>query len=79
MVRLGVIGCGRIGRVHADSIDVHPRAELARVYDPFEAAAREVGARFGAEWGTDVDAVHRATRRSTPWSSPRRRRRTSTC
>jgi myo-inositol 2-dehydrogenase/D-chiro-inositol 1-dehydrogenase len=57
MVRLGLIGCGRIGRVHADSIDVHPRAELARVFDPFEAAAREVGEQFGAEWGTDVDAV----------------------
>ena len=57
MVRLGVLGCGRIGRVHADSIDVHPRAELACVCDPFEDAAREVGARFGAEWGTDVDAV----------------------
>src|SRR5919204_4339481 len=57
MVRLGLIGCGRIGRVHADSIDVHPRAELAHVYDPVEAAAREVGTRFGAAWGTDVDAV----------------------
>lgn len=57
MVRLGLIGCGRIGRVHADSIDVHPRAELAHVYDPFEAAAREVGTRFGATWGTEVAAV----------------------
>ena len=57
MVRLGLIGCGRIGRVHADSVDVHPRAQLARVYDPFETAAREVGEQFGAEWGTDVDAV----------------------
>ena len=57
MVRLGLIGCGRIGRVHADSIDVHPRAELAVVYDPIEAAAREVGTRYGAAWGTDVDAV----------------------
>jgi myo-inositol 2-dehydrogenase / D-chiro-inositol 1-dehydrogenase len=57
MVRLGLIGCGRIGRVHADSIDVHPRAELAHVYDPVEAAAREVGERFGAAWGTDVEAV----------------------
>jgi myo-inositol 2-dehydrogenase/D-chiro-inositol 1-dehydrogenase len=57
MLRLGLIGCGRIGRVHADSVDVHPRAELAHVYDPFEAAAREVGARYGAAWGTDVDAV----------------------
>ena len=57
MVRLGLIGCGRIGRVHADSIDVHPRAELARVHDPFEPAAREVGTRFGAPWSTDVDTV----------------------
>jgi myo-inositol 2-dehydrogenase/D-chiro-inositol 1-dehydrogenase len=57
MVRLALIGCGRIGRVHADSIDVHPRAELAYVYDPLEDAAREVGTRFGATWGTDADAV----------------------
>jgi myo-inositol 2-dehydrogenase/D-chiro-inositol 1-dehydrogenase len=57
MVRLGLIGCGRIGRVHADSIAAHPRAELAYIYDPVEAAAREVGARLGAPGGTDVDAV----------------------
>src|ERR1700722_4315324 len=57
MIRVGLIGCGRIGRVHADSIDVPPHAQLAHVYDPFEAAAREVGTRFGAAWGTDVDAV----------------------
>jgi myo-inositol 2-dehydrogenase/D-chiro-inositol 1-dehydrogenase len=43
--------------VHADSIDVHPRAELVRVYDPSEAAASEVGARFDTAWSTDVDAV----------------------
>jgi myo-inositol 2-dehydrogenase/D-chiro-inositol 1-dehydrogenase len=57
MVRIGLIGCGRIGRVHADSVTVHPRAELARVVDLFEASAREVGEQFGAAWSTDVDAV----------------------
>ncbi|MFI7135863.1 inositol 2-dehydrogenase [Nonomuraea sp. NPDC050153] len=57
MVRLGLIGCGRIGRVHADSIDVHPRAELVRVCDPVESAAHEVGARYGTAWGTDPGAV----------------------
>jgi myo-inositol 2-dehydrogenase/D-chiro-inositol 1-dehydrogenase len=57
MVRLGLIGCGRIGRVHANSIDVHPRAELAAIYDPFEAAAREVGTQYGAGWSTEVDAL----------------------
>ena len=65
MVRLGVIGCGRIGRVQADSIDVHPRAELAHVHDPLETAARGVGTRFGATWGTTpthVDLLTRAAR-----------------
>ena len=57
MVRLGLIGCGRIGRVHADSISVHPGAELARVFDPVAAAAQEVGTRYGTEWGTDPGAV----------------------
>ena len=42
MLRFGLFGAGRIGRVHAASVAMHPRAELAVVYDPVEAAAREV-------------------------------------
>ncbi|MGZ8749773.1 MAG: inositol 2-dehydrogenase [Pseudonocardia sp.] len=57
MVRVGLIGCGRIGRVHADSITVSPRAELAHVVDPFESSAREVGEQFSAPWSTDVENV----------------------
>ncbi|MTD13227.1 inositol 2-dehydrogenase [Nakamurella sp. YIM 132087] len=57
MVALGVIGCGRIGRVHADSITVHPRADLVKVFDPIEAAAKEVGEKFGTEWVTDADQI----------------------
>ncbi len=57
MVRIGVLGCGRIGRVHADSVAVLRGAELARVYDPVEASAREVGERYRAAWTTDVDDV----------------------
>ncbi len=57
MVRVGLIGCGRIGRVHADSIAVSPRAELAHVVDPFESSAREVGELFSAPWSTDVENV----------------------
>lgn len=56
-LRIGLLGCGRIGRVHADSVTVHPRAELTRVFDPFEAAATEVAAQFGAEWTTEADAI----------------------
>ena len=41
MIKLCPFGCGRIGRVYADSINVHPRAELAWVDDPIESAADE--------------------------------------
>ena len=58
-------GCGRIGRLHADSIDVHPRAELAWVYDPIESAALEVAKRYSAATHT-VEAAS-MTRALTRW------------
>jgi len=57
LIRFALFGAGRIGRVHADSIDVHPRAELAWVYDPIESAAREVAERYGAATAPTVDAA----------------------
>jgi myo-inositol 2-dehydrogenase / D-chiro-inositol 1-dehydrogenase len=56
-LKLGLLGCGRIGRLHADSVTLHPRAELVRVFDPVESAAIEVATRFGAEWTTKADAI----------------------
>ena len=41
MLRFGLFGCGRIGRVHAESVASNPRAELAIAYDPFESATTE--------------------------------------
>ena len=57
LIRFALFGCGRIGRVHADSIDVHPQAELAWVYDPIESAAHEVAKRYGAATAPTVDAA----------------------
>ena len=57
MIRFALFGCGRIGRVHADSIDVDPGAELAWVYDPIESAALEVGKRYGAATAPTLDAA----------------------
>lgn len=73
MPRIAVLGCGRIGRMHADNIAAHPRATLAGVFDVIAAAADEVAHRNGvlsfpsAEAvfaSPDVDAVLIAT--STP-------------
>lgn len=43
MLTIGLIGCGRIGRVHADLIANNARATLARVYDPVVQAAPSPG------------------------------------
>ena len=33
MTRIGLLGCGRIGRMHAANIAAHPNAALAAVHD----------------------------------------------
>jgi len=57
VIRFALFGCGRIGGVHADSIDVNPRAKLAWVYDPIESAADEVAKRYGAATASSVNAA----------------------
>lgn len=73
MLRIAVLGCGRIGRMHAENIHAHPRASLAGVFDVVEQSAREVSEKLGVTAfasaedvfaSADVDAVLIAT--STP-------------
>jgi myo-inositol 2-dehydrogenase/D-chiro-inositol 1-dehydrogenase len=48
MIRIAVVGCGRIGAMHAKNIAAHPRARLAAVQDIAEPAAEAVAASTGA-------------------------------
>ena len=73
MVKIAVLGCGRIGRMHADNIAAHQRAELAGVFDIHQPSSAEIAAKHGvrefasadeAFASADVDAVLIAT--STP-------------
>jgi myo-inositol 2-dehydrogenase / D-chiro-inositol 1-dehydrogenase len=57
MLRFGLFGAGRIGRVHAASLAAHPRTELAIVYDPIEVAAHEVATVYGATPTQDAEAI----------------------
>jgi myo-inositol 2-dehydrogenase/D-chiro-inositol 1-dehydrogenase len=57
MLRFGLFGAGRIGRVHAASLAAHPQTELAVVHDPLEAVALEVAAQYGAVPTQDTEAV----------------------
>jgi myo-inositol 2-dehydrogenase / D-chiro-inositol 1-dehydrogenase len=72
MIRFALLGCGRIGRVHAQNIASHPRASLAAVYDVDAKAAVTVAEQHGAKVASvddilgdkNIDAVLIAT--STP-------------
>jgi myo-inositol 2-dehydrogenase/D-chiro-inositol 1-dehydrogenase len=57
MVGMAVLGCGRIGRVHARNIARHPRARLVTVFDVRSDAARETATPLGVEPAGSLDAV----------------------
>lgn len=74
MLRIAVLGVGRIGRMHAENIAAHPRAALAGVYDVYTPAAAEVAEKLGVPQfdsaqavfaSADVDAVLIATSTAT--------------
>ena len=73
MVRIGILGCGRIGQVHARSIKQIPSATLVAVGDVSQEAANACGTRFGVEVreaseileAKDIDAVVISTPSST--------------
>jgi len=47
MLKLGIIGTGRLGSFHADKVAAHPEAELAGVVDPNDAARHSVAQKHG--------------------------------
>ena len=69
MISIGLLGCGRIGQVHALSLSKMPNARLTAVADAVDAAAEALATRYGAEVRSaeaiiqagDIDAVIIAT------------------
>lgn len=60
MVRIAVIGAGRIGAVHAATVARHPDAELRLVCDPVGDAAERLAAEHGARATRDIADVYGA-------------------
>ena len=58
MLRLAIIGAGRIGQVHARTIYAHPGAELVTIVDPVPGAAAALAATFGAKSTENVEDVY---------------------
>lgn len=56
-VGIGVIGCGRIGKVHANTIAALPGASLVAVADPFEKFGRTMAEEFGTKWESEWESL----------------------
>ncbi|MEM5475632.1 inositol 2-dehydrogenase [Pacificibacter sp. AS14] len=56
MLNIGILGCGRIGQVHARSLMRMPDATIVAVADAFPASAAALAATTGADV-RDVDAI----------------------
>lgn len=57
MIRIAIIGAGRIGHVHARAVANHPQAELVLVCDPFEKNAKKLSAQYGVKYCLDPQEV----------------------
>ena len=57
VVTFAVLGCGRIGRMHANGLARHPRARLLSVFDISDTAASETAARLGVAKAATVEAI----------------------
>lgn len=57
MLRVAVLGAGRIGRIHAANVASNRNATLVAVADPAESAARGLAGELGCEAAVDAVAV----------------------
>ena len=57
MLKIAVLGVGRIGRMHAENISAHPRAALAGVFDINRPAAVEMSQKLGVPLFETAEAV----------------------
>lgn len=60
MLRIAVVGAGRIGAVHAATVARHPGAELRVVCDPVGDAAARLAGTYGARATRDVEDAYTA-------------------
>ncbi len=57
MIGVAVIGCGRIGRVHARNVAQHPRARLIAVYDVAHAVAEKTAGELSVKAAASLEDV----------------------
>jgi myo-inositol 2-dehydrogenase / D-chiro-inositol 1-dehydrogenase len=60
MLRVAVLGAGRIGKIHAANVAANPGARLVTIADPYGTAARDMAGHLGCEASLDpIAAIER--------------------
>src|ERR1700693_5075409 len=60
MLRVAVLGAGRIGKIHAANVAANPNAKLVTIADPYGGAARSLADHLGCEASLDpITAIER--------------------
>ena len=57
MIRIALIGCGRIGQMHATNLNRHNRTELAMVFDADQQSAQTVAQTFGVQSVSSAEEI----------------------
>jgi myo-inositol 2-dehydrogenase/D-chiro-inositol 1-dehydrogenase len=57
MIRVAVLGAGRIGKIHAHNVAMNPRSKLVAVADPIESAAKSLADSLGCEASASAGAT----------------------
>lgn len=57
MIRVAVLGAGRIGQIHAANVAANPLAQLVAVADPIAASGNALAAKLKCEATTDAEAL----------------------
>ena len=60
-LRVALIGCGRIGRMHAANLTSHSTLELASVFDAVPQMAREVASTYGVSTAANAEEIFKST------------------
>ena len=67
MLRVGLLGAGRIGLVHAKAISAHPQSKLVAIADVVKESATKLAGQYAPKRAATKPSS--ATPRSTPCSS----------
>ena len=57
MIRIALIGCGRIGQMHAANLNRHNRTKLAMVFDADQRSAQTVAQTFGVQSVSSAEEI----------------------